>query len=273
MRLGLEAGVHSHDIAVQLGISGVTIGADELVARGGAVVAAGLDQLGLALCQVSAFGYNPLHPDPAYREKQTHLLIQSIPEAAAAGCRHIVISGGNYHPNGFGGHDARTHRPAALTIIAMALGPLLERAERHGVLLSIEPYLKAAVSGASQFLALHEMLGSKALKVNIDVTSLYNYAEFIDPSPLVRRTCRALAGHYGLLHVKELALGEGFHLNASLAPLGTGPTDWSLVLAETAPHLPDHSWLVLEHVSDLREATASLAILRAAAVQAGVSFT
>ena len=49
-----------------------------------------------------------------------------------------------------------------------------------------------------------------------------------------------------------------------------GPTDWAQVLRLMAPHLPDDSWAVLEHVLSPEEARASVAFLRAAAAEAGV---
>ena len=42
--------------------------------------------------------------------------------------------------------------------------------------------MKTAVSSPERFLALKEKVGSDALKVNIDVTSYYDYRDFIDPS-------------------------------------------------------------------------------------------
>ena len=153
------------------------------------------------------------------------------------------------------------------------LKPFLELAEKNSVYLSIEAYLKTAVNSPERFLALKEKVGSDALKVNINVTSYYDYRDFIDPSGTVERVCTRLAGHYGLGHIKDIALKEGFHLNAGLAPLGSSPTDWAQVLRLMAPHLPEDSWLILEHVSSPEEARSGVAYLRDAARQAGVSLS
>ena len=84
----------------------------------------------------------------------------------------------------------------------------------------------------------------------------------------VERVCTRLAGHYGLGHIKDIALKEGFHLNAELAPLGSSPTDWAQVLRLMEPHLPEDGWLILEHVSSPEEARSGVAYLRDAARQA-----
>jgi sugar phosphate isomerase/epimerase len=81
-----------------------------------------------------------------------------------------------------------------------------------------------------------------------------------------------LAGHYGLVHIKEVGLSEGFHIQAGLKSLGEGVTNWTDVLRLTAPHLPADSWVILEHVLSPDEARRSVALLRVAAEKAGVEF-
>ena len=273
MRLGLEAGAHTLDLAAKHGIKGVPISADRLVKEGIQATLAPLRERGLAVCQIGAFGYNPLSTDRERQAQQTRVLEQAIPLAAQTGCPYIVICGGNYHPSGFGAGDPRNFTDEALDEVARALSPLLALAKQHGAKLAIEPYLKTAVYSADRFLALHHKVGSDALRVNIDVTSLYDYWDLWDSAKTVRHTCTALAGHYGLVHIKEVTLNEGFHIHAGLAPLGTGVTDWAEVLRLMAPHLPQDSWVILEHVLTPEEAESSLAFLRNAAVQAGVTLT
>lgn len=81
---------------------------------------------------------------------------------------------------------------------------------------------------------------------------------------MIEDLCARLAGHYGLIHVKEVGLAEGFHLHAGLLPLGDGPTDWAHFLRLSLPHLPADSWLILERVQSAAEAARSLAFLQKA---------
>jgi sugar phosphate isomerase/epimerase len=269
MRLGLEAGSHTHELAHELGIQGVPIDIASLVNQGPQAI---LDELsGLTVCQIGAFGFNPLSPDRDAQAEQQRLLEAAIPLAPSTGCPYIVICGGNYHPSGFGAHHPDNATDAALDRVAEVLAPLLKTAERHGVKLCIEAYLKTAISSPERFLALKARLPSDALRVNIDVTSYYDYQDFIDPSATIHHVCTALAGHYGLVHIKDVVLREGFHLHAELAPLGASPTDWAEVLRLCAPHTPDDSWLILEHVQTPDEARLSVARLHEAAIRAGVT--
>ncbi len=271
MRLGLEAGEHTFPLALEQGISGVPIGADQLLKDGVDATLAPLHARGLRVCQIGAFGYNPLSVDREGQERQRRVLEQAIPLAPAAGCPYIVICGGNYHPSGFGAGDRRNFTDQALDQVAEALAPLLALAEQHAVNLSIEPYLKTAIYNPERFLALQERVRSSRLRINIDVTSLYAYWDLWDSCRTVEHICTALAGHYGLGHIKEIALAEGFHIHAGLAPLGQGVTDWAQVLRLMAPHLPDESWVILEHVQTPEEGRNSIRLLRAAAEEASVT--
>ena len=205
MRLGIEVGKHTHDLAVEHGIKGVPISADQLVNEGVEKTLAPLAARGLQVCQIGAFGFNPLSSDQEAQVRQTKTLASVIPLAAETGCPYIVITGGNYHPSGFGAADVRNFTEESLDRVADALKPLLDSAEKHGVKLSIEAYLKTAVNSPESFLRLKEKAGgSDALRCNIDVTSLYNYQDLWNPAPKVEHICNALAGHYGLGHIKGL---------------------------------------------------------------------
>ena len=272
MRLGVEVGKHTHDVAAEHGIKGVPISADQLVNDGVAETLAPLKARGLEVCQIGAFGFNPLSSDIGAQARNSETLAKAIPLAADTGCPYIVINGGNYHPSGFGAADARNFSGDSLSRVAEALKPLLDLAEKHGAKLSIEAYLKTAVNSPESFLRLKELAGgSDALRCNIDVTSLYNYQDLWEPAPKVKHICNSLAGHYGLGHVKGVALMDGFHIHVELAPITEDRTDWSQMLRLMAPHMPDDSWLILEHMFSPEEARASLAHLRAAADGAGVT--
>jgi sugar phosphate isomerase/epimerase len=273
MRLGLEAGGHTLELAVKHGIKGVPIYSDQLVNDSVAKTLAPLEERGLEVCQIGAFGYNPLSTDEVEQGKQTKMLEHVIPLANDTGCPYIVICGGNCHPSGFGAADLRNFQPDALDKIARKLEPLVKRAEKYKVKLSIEAYLKTAINSPETFLELWQKIGSDALRVNVDVTSLYDVRDVWDSKNTVEHICNGFVGHYGLGHIKDVALAEGFHVHMGLGPLGSSNTDWSQVLRLMNPNMPDDSWLILEHVSTPEEADSSLKILREAATKAGVTLS
>jgi len=271
MRLGLEAGGDTLEAAVELGVAGVPVNAADLVGKGVEATLAPLRERSLSVCQIGAFGVNPLSDDEAAQREARAMLREAIPLARESGCPYIVVCGGNHHPSGFGAWDPRNDTDEALERVASVLEPLLALAAEHGAKLSIEPYLKTAINSPERFAALHARLGGPAaLVANVDVTSLYDFRDYAAPAARCRAVCEGFAGHYGLLHVKDIVLADGFHLDMKLGPLGSSPTDWAEVLAMSAPHLPEDSWLILEHVPDIEGARRDVARLRAFATDAGL---
>lgn len=272
MKLGLEAGSETVDIAADLGVRGVPINAVDLVKQGVDATLGPLHARGLQVCQIGAFGFNPLHPNEAVLSENRRIVEAAIPMAAETSCVHIVVCGGNYHPSGFGGHDPRNEAPDTLRRIADVLNPLVSLAHGHGIKLSIEPYLKTAINSPARFFELRDLIDHPtALVANVDVTSLYDYRDYVAPDARCVEVCEGFAGAYGLGHIKDVDLSDGFHLHMGLAPLGSSPTDWTKVLTMMVPHMQQHSWLILEHVTDADEARRSLAKLRMYAEEAGVS--
>jgi sugar phosphate isomerase/epimerase len=271
MRLGIEAGGDTLDLANELNIRGVPIDGNALVEQGVEATLAPLRDRGLEACQIGAFGYNPLSDDRTAAAAESEKLSKIIELAPGTGCRHIVIGPGNYHPSGFGHYDRRNFTSEAIDALAEVLRPMVALAEQHNVQLCIEPYLKGVICGAKPFQRLHEAIGSDALQCNVDPTSLYDFHTAISPARLIRESCEGLAGHIGLVHVKEIAVREGFHLQMGLAPLADGHTDWALLLELIAPHLPEDSWVILEHILSPEQGREDYRILMDAADRAGVA--
>jgi len=273
MRLGLEAGGDTLELAVELGIRGVPVDGGSLVNDGVDAALAPLRSRGLEVCQIGAFGYNPLSSDVDAAKQQAELLRCIIPLAGETGCRNVVIGPGNYHPSGFGHYDLRNFEPQAVHAFADAIAPLVALAEEHGVCLSIEMYLKGVIHSVSQFKALRRLVGCDALRANVDPSSLYTFWHAVHPARAVEDVCTGLAGHYGLVHVKEVAVSEGFHVHMGLVPLGMGHTDWAQMLRLVSPHMPEDSWLILEHVLSPEEGRQSYRVLMDAAGKARVTLS
>jgi len=270
MRLGLDAGNGSPEIAAELGIKGVPIKADSLVNEGVKATMAPLLERKLEACQIMAFGYNPLSANKDNLDKQRSIIEKAISFAPETGAKNIIIAGGNYHESLFGCVDARNLTEEALDEVALDLKPLVILAEKQGVYICIKPYLKTVISTPERFLALQKRVGSNALRVCCDVVNFYTYNEMIDPLPKAKQVCSTLAGHYGSGNIKDVKLKEGFHIHIELASLKEGVTNWSEVIKMMVPNIPEDGWLMLEHVLSLEEAKDSLELVRNTADQAGI---
>lgn len=270
IRIGLEAGKDTLELAEELGIGGVPITVDQLVGEGPEATLKPLRSKGLDVCQIGAFGFNPLAPDRDASRAAGEVLEKALPLVGETGCPFVVIPPGSYQASPFGLHDPRNHTAEAVREFAEALKPFVEKAEKHDVCLTIEPYLKGIVDGPESFRMLHSFIGSDRLRANIDPSSLYDYRDCVDARPKIDTVCEGFAGHYGLIHFKEIALQKGFHLKMGLVPIGEGPTDWARLIDRASRRADESSWGILEHVGSPEEARRSFGILKRAAEQAGV---
>lgn len=258
MRFALEAGQHTDEVVREWGIRGVSVSAKELAGIGAHAMRKRLAEKNQEPCQIAAFGLNLVNPNDEAREALGRV-IELAPEI---GCENVVIGGGNYHSSLFGGTDRRNFADEALDVAAAEVKPFADLAQRNNVRICIEPYIKGVIHSPDAFDDLRRRVESPALRVNLDITNFYDFRSLVDPNELCRAYVPRLAEHVGLIHVKEIALEEGFHLHAGLAPITRGPTDWELVLTLAGNHCPTDTWLLLEHVLSKEEAMASIRHLR-----------
>lgn len=264
IQIGIDAASSSIPFGREHGVRGVPLSSTLIAQEGGEKAAAPIREAGLRVCQINAMGYNPLHPDKDTRKEQRDRVRRVLSEVKQLGCPYVSINGGNYHPSGFLHGDRRNFGNAALEDLARELEPLLSEAKQQGAYITLEPYVKGAIFSADRYLALEMLLGSQAdrLRINLDVSSLYDLHALLDPEPFCEALCTALTGKIGLIHVKDIKLEEGFHIHANLAPVTEGPTNWEQVLDLSLPQLAANSWLILEHVQSTEEAARSLSHLR-----------
>lgn len=273
MRLAIEAGSDTAAAAEKLGIKGVPIDGGALLEKGVAATLQPLLEKGFSPCQVGAFFMNALSPDAAAKTESIARVKRLIPLAAEAGCPWIAFAAGSCQPDTFGGADPRNLTSAALDEAAHTLEPLARLAEQHQVKLTLEPHIRSVIATPERAAALCGKVGSPALRVTFDVSNFYDFMDLLDPTEMIERCGKALRPWCGLVHLKEVAVTDGFHLHAGLVPMGKGRTDWTQVLTEAVAGFPNDSWVLVEHCSGLDEAVSSVTLVRAAAKAAGLSLS
>ncbi|NOZ20448.1 MAG: sugar phosphate isomerase/epimerase [Planctomycetes bacterium] len=260
-------------VAKEIGATGLPLSINALAERGPEAAAKPIRDAGMSACQIGAFGFNPLSPNRAEQKKQEDMLAKAIPLAAATGCPYLVINSGNYDEAGFmrGHPDNFTDR--ALDEVAVALDPVLSLAEQHGAKIVIEPMVHCVVSVPERFLALKERVKSNALRVNLDICNFFTLKDMWQPAEAVKRICGLLAGHYDLVHCKDLTVSQGVHIHIDETPLGTGVMDWETALHDIARDLPEGGWFIYEHVKSAEDARAGAKLLRDMAQKEGIEFS
>lgn len=271
MKLGIDAGGASLEYAAEHGAAGVTVSSKEIFNKGLDAVIDPILAAGCEICQINAMGYNPLYPDKEQLKEQRDVVLKVIELTESLECPYISINAGNYHSSGFLHGDKKNRTAAALADIAEEIKPVLNHAGKRGKKICLEPYVKGAVYSAESYLTLRDLLGSdsKALRINLDVASLYDLDALMNPEFFCVSLCRKLQGHAGLVHLKDIKLEEKFHIHADLTPLGKGVTNWKQVIENVVPWLDEESWLVIEHVQSSEEAGSSIKLIRDLCAEAG----
>ncbi len=272
MKLGLMAGPATNSLAIELGARGVPLPVNALAQKGPEAALAPLADAGLEVCQIAAFGFNPLSPERDKQEQQRAMLEKAIPMAPDTGCNVVVVNGGNYHPSGFMNGHADNFTDEAIDAAARGLEPMVKLAEEHGVIMAVEPMVHAVVCTPERFLKLKEKVGSDALTVNLDICNFLTYADMWRPTEATKHICETLAGHYALVHCKDLAVTTGVHVHIDETPLGTGVMDWEAALPYVARDLPEDGYFIYEHVKTPEDARTGVKLLWDLAEKLGLRF-
>ena len=272
MKLGMMSGADTIKVAVENGAQGIPLAINALAQKGPQQAIAPIAAAGLEVCQISGFAFNALSSDKAKQAEQRTLVEKAIPMAPDTGCPVIVVNGGNYDSSGFlcGHRDNFTDK--ALDEAARGIEPVCRLAEKHGVKIAIEPFIQCVINTPERYLKLKEKVASPALTVTLDVCNFFTFEDMWRPTEAVTRICSALAGHYALVHCKDLAVAKGVHIHVDETPLGTGVADWAAALKFIARDLPADGWFIYEHIKAPEHAPAGMRYLREAAAKAGVAF-
>lgn len=178
---------------------------------------------------------NLAHPDPdKLRDIQEryygHLRIAALMGAGVVGTETGA-------PNPEYKMDANTHGKEALEAFIRGLAPVVERAERWGAALAIEPVWKHIVYDADRALEVLDAVRSPNLRIILDPVNLL-YAGNVDRrEQVIGDAIDKLGDRVAVVHLKDF-VREGDQLRACAA--GTGEMDYAQVLRfmkERKPYL------------------------------------
>ncbi len=207
-----------------------------------------LGKHGLAISNVNAFMMNAINdarqrywhpswiePDPHYRQVRVDHTKRALTLARELGAPNITTEPG-------GPVEKGQSWSAALKLFVEMLKPVIEHAEKEGVLLLVEPEPDLLIERSDQFLEFMGHVDSPAVGLNFDIGHFYCVGE--DPAALVPRLAK-LTRHYHLEDIAatrvhhHLVPGEGaIDFAATLRAIrDTGYDDW--VTVELYPYVDD----------------------------------
>jgi sugar phosphate isomerase/epimerase len=185
-----------------------------------------LDRHGLAISNINAFMMNAIadprqpywhpswiEPDPHYRRIRIEHTKRALTLAKELRAPNITTEPG-------GPLAAGQTFEQGLDEFVRELRPVVEHAEREGVMLLVEPEPGLLIENSAQYQAFAERISSPMLGLNFDVGHMYCVGE--DPAESIRR----LASHVRHVHLEDIAATRVHHHRIP----GEGAIDFAAVL-------------------------------------------
>jgi len=169
--------------------------------------------------------YNMIHPDLAVRSAG-HARLEVLAAACAAmGTKVITLCTGTRDPQDQWRAHADNGSADAWRDLLASMTVAIGIAERHDVMLGIEPELANVVSSAARARALIYQLGSPRLRIVLDPANLFEVASLDEQRNTVAAAIDLLADRIVMGHAKDR------HADGRFATAGTGVLDYPHYIA------------------------------------------
>lgn len=181
---------------------------------------------GLRMAAVSGT-YNMIHPDPQVRADGLRRLGVLAAACADLGAPLITLCTGSRDGDNMWRHHADNDTPAAWRDLLASIEGAVTVAERHGVLLGIEPEVSNVIDTAAKARRLLDELRSPHVKIVLDAANLFHSGDLVRQRAVLDAAFALLGGDIALAHAKDLRADGA----AGDAPAGTGLLDYGHYLA------------------------------------------
>jgi sugar phosphate isomerase/epimerase len=163
---------------------------------------------GLTICALSGT-YNMAHPDEARRVTQRTGFANVVRAAQAMQVPLVTLCTGTRNATNMWSAHADNGSPAAWSAMRQELDFALELAERHGVVLGIEPEPGNVVTDARVARRLLDQVASPRLRIVMDAANLLPPESQARQREVVAEAVALLGAELALVHTKDVGpLGE-----------------------------------------------------------------
>ncbi len=170
--------------------------------------------------------YNMIHPDPAKRAQGLRRLQTLIEACRPMGTDLVTLCTGTRDPENQWRFHPQNSTPEAWHDLTTEMAKALEMAEKHNVILGIEPELANVVDSAAQAEKLLKEMQSPHLKVIIDPANLFPAGTLTQQHQILDDAFDRLGDDIAIAHAKDLA--QDGHAGDRAA--GTGALDYGYYL-------------------------------------------
>lgn len=168
---------------------------------------------------------NLAHPDPEKLKEIQSRYYGHLRAASLLGAGVVGTETGA--PNVQYKMDANTHSEEALDTFIRGLAPVVERAEKYGVTMAIEPVWKHIVYSPDRAVKVLEAIGSPNLRIIFDPVNLLYPGNLDDRGKVIGEAMEKLCDRIAVVHLKD-CVPDGDDLKSIAA--GTGVMDYTEIL-------------------------------------------
>ncbi len=166
--------------------------------------------------------FNMIHPEPAVRAAGLRRLEVLAPATRALGCDFISLCTGTRDPDDMWRAHPENISPAAWRDLLRSMEQAMAVAERHDVLLGVEPEVGNVISSARKARQLLDELHSSRVKIVIDPANLFHPGPVEHMRGTIQEAFQLVGTDIVMAHAKELA-ADG--TTGNVVP-GKGVLDW-----------------------------------------------
>ncbi|MBN9432118.1 MAG: sugar phosphate isomerase/epimerase [Bosea sp.] len=183
------------------------------------------DASGASIAALSAT-YNMIHPDLSVREAGRRAFAALAAAAPAMGTRLLTVCTGSRDAADQWRHHPENASPEAWQALVAEFRILLPVAERHGIVIGVEPELGNVVSSAGKARALLDLFATDRIGIVLDPANLFETEPKPERERRIREAITLLGPDIVLAHAKDR------HPDGSFATAGDGVVDFPRFIAE-----------------------------------------
>jgi sugar phosphate isomerase/epimerase len=174
---------------------------------------------GVEIAAISAT-YNMTHPDPAKRRAGRNSFAAIAARAHEMGSNLLTVCSGSMDAEDQWRHHPENDSPGAWAVMIDEFRALIEIADRHDILIGVEPELANVVTSAEKARTLIDSLGSDRIRIVLDPANLAEVATLDDRRRIIADAVDLLADRIVMAHAKDR------NADGSFATAGTGVVDF-----------------------------------------------
>ena len=164
--------------------------------------------------------YNMIHPDPAVRRAGERRLAVIASACSGMGSPLVTLCTGTRDPDDQWRHHPGNTTPEAWRDLLASFEAAIAIAEKHDVLLGVEPELANVVSSAAAARRLIDEIKSPRIRIVLDPANLCEVAEPAERRRVIADAVQLLADRIVMAHAKDRAA------DGSVATAGKGVVDF-----------------------------------------------